>query len=269
MIHVTTAALIALLTDLARTTASPESSSAMAGILLHTAKGYADPESPGRSDILVGTSSSGQAAGHTYVTCTGQLPDPMLWHISNVTGMIAVLRPFVARDQDHQTTIKLEAGHVIIQEEENLFDSGDRHEFKSGSLDDYPRTLWDWIGHVPGVDGNKGTPQGRVNPRVDYNPAVLEPFLSIAKRRKAMLELYHYEDKRLTLVQIGDRYRGVLAPFPFEGHDVTGSSTAREPAAEVFRPVLPPPPKKPGAATLKDRAPVEDTLPLEPEPVST
>lgn len=267
MIHIPTAALIALLTDLAKTAASPDTGNAMAGVLLHTAKGYADPESPGKSDILAATSSNGQAAAHAYTSCTGQLHDPMLWHISNVTGMIAVLRPLVARDQDHKTVIRVEAGHVVVTEDENLFDSGDRHEFKSGSLDDYPRTLWDWIAFVPGVDGNKGTPQGRMNPRTDYNPTTLEPFLAIAKRRKAMLELYHYEDKRLTLVQVGDRYRGVLSPFPFEGHDVVGSSTARAPGGEVYRPVLPPVPVKPPVAALAKDSGKEPELPLEPDPV--
>lgn len=261
MIRVTTAALIALLTDLSRTAATPDSSSAMAGILLHTAKGYADPESPGKSDILAGTSGTGFAFGHAYVACSGQLYDPMLWHIKNVTGMIAVLKPMVSRDDDHQTVIRIEDGTVIVTEEENLFDSGDRHEFKSGSLDDYPRELWDVIGDIPAA------PQGRVNPRVDYNPAVLDPFLSIAKRRKSMLELYHYEDKRITLVQIGDRYRGGLVPFPFEGHDVVGSSTAREPSGDVHRPILPPAKPKP-VATGTTAAAVEVTLPLESEPAT-
>lgn len=262
MIRVTTAALIALLTDLSKTAATPDSRSAMAGILLHTAKGYADPEAPGKSDILVGTSSTGFAIGHAYVTCSGQLHDPMLWHISNVTGMIAGLKPMVSRDEDHQTVIRVEAGRVIVTEEENLFDSGDRHEFKAGSLDDYPRTLWHTIRDLPDI------PQGRVNPRVDYNPAVLDPFLSIAKRRKATLELYHYEDKRITLVQIGDRYRGALMPFPFEGHDVVGSGMAREPSGEVYQPAMPPVPKKPTPSTTAAATVVEVTLPLEPEPAS-
>lgn len=230
IIRIPTRDLVGLLTDLALTAADPATAGATAGVLLHTARGYAGG-SPGQVDLLVASSTDGVVLGHGHTSCAGQ-GEPMLWPIAAVRDVIAVLKP-KAKLEDHVTEISREDDDVTLAEDPDLFGEGARFTF--GVLDpaDWPtegaRQMLAEIRMSP--------PEGLapVAPRTDFLPARLAPFLKVASRRGEVLQVFRYHQRLPVSVQIGDGYRGVLSGFAFNDDD---RSTGLAPAGDVYPLVL-------------------------------
>lgn len=227
MIRIPTKNLLALLDDLARTTSG--SNGPTGGVLLHTTRGPKADE-PGLTDLLVGTATDGVCVGHTYVESTGQLARPSLWPLADVRAVAASFKPKAQALKDHAVEIVVDGTGVIVREDQNLFSDGLNVTFSEGPVDDYPRGLWRAIEDTPYIADDAKALQ----PRSDFHEFALKPFLAIAKRRNAPLELYRYHQTARWLVQIGDRYRGSV--FPVRPGWQSGTPAGDEPSGDVHAP---------------------------------
>lgn len=275
--------LLELLDSLVSTASADPKDGAIAGVLLHTVRGPLGAE-PGMTDLLVGTSCNRFVVGHTYVPAFGQLGGPVLWRIDDVKMVISAYQPKVKNSKDHAVEIRVEGGVVGISEAEDaLFDAdGLKLEFTVGRLAEYPRNAWTLLKRVSDAQILRdGLDLVQVLPRTDLGPAVLEPFVRVAKARKMPLELYRYHQRLPLLVQIGPSYRGAVATYKWDDDRPGGAGHA--PDAEVYAPTLPPPPPgkaesnplRDGAGLLVDTAggapgaidePLTDFPTLEPDP---
>lgn len=228
-LRIDTAELVAMLTDLVHTAGEPEAG-AVGGVLLHTARGWQGVE-PGRTALLVGTSTNRFAVGHTYTACSGSLP-PMLWPVQDVKAVVAVLKPLAK--EDHAVEIHAEDDQVRIIEDADLFGQSMTLTFGVGDLTKYPRQVWGVLTDVH-VTVRNGADTVPAMPRTDISPAALKPFVTIATRRKDPLEVYRYHQRRPVLIQIGGTYRGAIMPISWPD----GDSDGEMPSGEVWAPQLP------------------------------
>lgn len=205
LIRVKTKTLIDLLTDLSHTAhADPSVEPAMAGVLLHTDRGYPDPSEPGEADILVGTSTTYVHTGHSWVQCFGQT-GPMLWPITDVRAVLSVFKPLSKKEKEHSVDIRHEAGEVVVAEDPKLFGETSL-SFHTAPLDDWPRDRFKVL------DTNyEGRADTDPSARTDIDHASLQAFLKVAKRRGAPVQLYRRHQAKPILVQIGGAYRGIVA----------------------------------------------------------
>lgn len=210
-VRIPTHELVGLLTDLALTAADPADSGATAGILLHTARGYAGG-SPGATDLLVGTSTDGIVIGHAHTGCAGQT-EPMLWPLADVRAVIAVLKP-LAKDKNHGVELSHADDTIKVAEDPDLFGEGLTLTFTGYAVDEFP---------LDGVrsqlaEVRMSPPEGSAPaaPRTDFHPSRLAPFLAVAKRRNVVLEMYRHHQRLPVTVQIGQEYRGVVSPFQWK-----------------------------------------------------
>jgi hypothetical protein len=239
-IRVETKHLVELLGTLAYTAAT--------GILLHTARGYPTGGEPGKSDLLVGTSSTGQVAGHTHVVAYGQLPRPVLLLMQDVDAVLAAYRPRLKDNKEHAVEIAIASAlsspgvtrdQVTVREDEDMFGNGLRIEFEASSLEDYPRAVWSLLTEehlAPRVQTDDSTKIPR-SPRTDYNAADLAPFVAIAKHLKCELQTFNYHHRLPTLVQIGHKYRGLIRPAHWP--DERSPRLGEGPGADVYPAKLP------------------------------
>lgn len=210
-IRIPTLALVGMLADLALTAADPADSDATAGVLLHTVRGHANGE-PGRSDLLVGTSTTGVLIGHCWTTCAGQLPAPTLWHVNDVRATLAMLKP-LAKEKEHTTRIDVGDRQVEVAEDlGTLPGMGDSLTLSFGPLD-----VEDWP--MEGVHAQLTALRMSVKdkpavPRTTMTSSRLAPFLKVASRRNDYLEVYRYHQSLPVHVQVGGGYRGVISPVP-------------------------------------------------------
>jgi S-DNA-T family DNA segregation ATPase FtsK/SpoIIIE len=265
-VHIESAKLAAILTDLVATASKPEDVPTIAQVLLHSARGY-EGSDVGRSDLIVGTSTNRYAVGHTFTRAEGQLPGPMLWPVNDAHNLIAALKRKCKGEKDedrekHAVKISRVGDLVEIIEDplqRDLF--GEKlwsTRFPVGNLDDYPRGVWDILlagnrAYTPVIDDGREVEQ---LPRVDLDPAYLAPFVAIAKRRGWVLETYTRHHRLPVHIQIGPAYRGAVIPVSYSDGEEQRAKVVR-PEADVYDPGLPPPPppkpKKPAA----DAKPVE------------
>lgn len=230
MIHVQTKHLVGLLTDLIHTSAPDDLHSS--GVLLHSARGYADATEPGQTDLLVGTSTNGFQCGHTWTAAAGQLP-AMLWRLDDAHGVISTFKKKARGHPEHAVDIRRDADHITVAEDPQLFGETSM-TFTALPLDDYPRDLW------KAMDG-----QQRVEldtdeaPRTDLSATQLATLAKIARRHGAPIQLYRYHQRRYLLVQIGDCYRGVVAPHRWDADAPVSVGDA--PGGDLYPPVLPDP----------------------------
>ncbi|MEV6879696.1 hypothetical protein [Amycolatopsis sp. NPDC051128] len=244
-IRVETADLIDLLQLLEHTASSDREDGVTAGILLHTARGERGSE-PGRQDLLVGTSTDRFATGHTNVVAYGQLARPTLWGIDDVKAVVATFKSKAKRSKDdegHQVLVDVDLGQVTVSEDPNLYDDGVRLSFHEAPVDDFPRRLWHVLAHVD-VDAYLST-DGRHIPaanRTDLGAARLAPFTKVAAKLGAPIQLFRTHQNRYLLVQIGEHYRGAIAPVRWD-LDVS-LIEGEEPSADVNAPDLPPAPNR-------------------------
>lgn len=266
-VRIETAELRDLLADLVLTALPDAEDGPLAGVLLHTARGQLYGEDAGRTDLLVGTSANRTAVGHGFVRSDGHLP-PMLWPTTHVRPLISWLRERCKGEKDsdeerHAVAITVADGLAVIVEDpaqRSMF--GDKlasTRLPLGDLNEYPRGTWDlieagnarmWTAVLDG--GLEVDPL----PRMDIDPAHLEPFVKIAKRRKWVLECYRQHHRKPLHVQIGTQYRGVVIPRSY-ADGPKDREKGQAPDVEVYDPGLPPrvePDPKPGP---DDPEPVE------------
>lgn len=242
-VRIETRHLLGLLGALVHTAAREVELGAIAGVLLHSARGYRGDE-PGKTDLLVGTSLDGRVAGHMNVDAYGELPRPMLWRIDDVRMLIAAFKPKVKDNKEHAVEIRLDEDCVVVREDEGSLFGGDglRLEFAEGSIADYPRNVWTLLSDVhinPRVTDDEDNPVP-VLPRTDIAPDALAPFVRVAKAISAPVELYRFHQRLPVLVQVGTRYRGALVTASWDG----GSLEGEAPGADIHPPDLPPPPNR-------------------------
>jgi len=225
-VRIPTHELVGLLTDLSLTAADPADSGATAGILLHTARGYLGG-SPGKTDVLVGTSTNGYIVGHAHIGCAGQM-DPMLWPVADVRAVIAVLKP-LAKDKNHGVEIGLDGSTIKVAEDPNLFGEGMALTFTGYDVGEFPldgvRAMLTEVRMSPPEDS------APVAPRTDFDPALVAPFLKVAARRNSLIEIYRYHQRLPVVIQVGPFYRGMLSPFQWKDED---RSAGVAPAGDVY-----------------------------------
>lgn len=233
MMRVHTSKLLCLLRDLEHTAKDP--GGMPTGILLHTVRGHGG-EDVGLTDLLVGTSTNRITAGHSYVEAYGQLRKPVVLPLADSRAVVAAFRPRLTANKEHALEITLDGDQVIIREDPDLFGDGLQVSFDVGDLDKFSRNVWGLLDKpaMPADDDEDATTQ----PRQDLSAGLLEPFVKVARSRGEAMQLYRYHHRRRILVQIGDRYRGVLAAYMSDERSVAELS---EPSGEVYDPQLPEP----------------------------
>lgn len=220
--RVETKRLVEILTDLAYTSAVDGPNS---GVLLHSARGYANPAEPGVTDLLVGTSTNGRHAGHTWCAANGQLP-PMLWRLDDVHAVTTVLKAVSRGVKEHMVDILRDGTHVTVAEDPTLF--GDTSmRITAAALDEYPRDLWRAMQGVGGKPLDEEMPA-----RLDLAAPELAALARVARRRSEDVRTFRVPRSRRILIQIGDTYRGVVVARAEDSDDT-------EPDAEVYAPELP------------------------------
>lgn len=242
-IRVLTSHLVPMLADLLHTAESDADGGAVAGVLLHSDQGAFGVE-PGKTSLLVGTSTDTTVVGHTWTQASGSLP-PMLWGIEDVRAAIAVCKPLYRNEKTHVTIIDREGDRIVLREDPKLFGDGAELSFPAGKLNDFPRSLWQLLSDVhmrPAVRGENGHPLPAV-PRTDFLPRRLTPFIKIAHSRGENLSLFTYHQFLPVLVQIGETYRGAVIPSRWPE-----SWSGDEPDADLWPADLPPVPPATKAA---------------------
>lgn len=271
-VSVTTKEFVSLLQALSHTAAKDAVEGAIAGILLHTARGYASAE-PGQSTLLVGTSTTTRTVGHSWVLASGQTR-PMLWPIGEVSSAIAVLKQMSQGNPEHQVEIRDDGEQVTLSEGADLFGERVSYTFLLGDAGKFPASIWRVISDVhtrsfPVDHETKRRVPAGVRTRIP--PRNLAPFVAVAKARGELLELYRYHPRLPLLVTIGDSYRGAL--LPERADDDLAAVDA--PGLGIYPADLPKPkPDKPGAGVtstvnLKHATGVladSVTTPEEPQP---
>ncbi len=235
--------LIELLTVLSLTSSDDEALPT-GGVLLHTARGYGYGPQSGKTDVLVGTSTTRFAAGHLFVPTGGQWRRAVLWGIDDVRAVLDAFRPKLRANKLAEVSISIRDKEIEVAESGQLDLDGEglRLVFTEKDLGDFPREVWRTLSDVlinPEVRDHKNrvVPE---RPRTDVNASQLEPFVKAAKILKAALELYRFHQHRPVLIQIGSAYRGVLFPTRFDETETPGAGVA--PDSEIHPPDLPPPP---------------------------
>lgn len=231
MIRIETKTFLQLLGDLVHTATATGTS---AGVLLHSARGHADPTEPGVSDLLAGTSSTGRLVGHTWCAAGGQLP-PMLWRLGDVQAVITVFNALAKGQKEHTLDIRRDLDEITVAEDPNLFGETSL-TFAAAPLDDYPRDLWRAMdGYILNAVVDVGTDPA---PRTDLDPHALAALAKVAKRRCVPIRTYRVHQSRRMLLQIGDTWRGALMPSVW---DRTAGEIGDAPDSDMYPPMLPDP----------------------------
>lgn len=228
LLKIRTKALVGVLTDLVLTSA--DEGHPNAGVLIHAARGYADPSEPGQGDILVGTSTTGFHCGHTWVSAIGQLP-VMLWRLGDAQVVLDTFKKKSRGQKEHALDIRRDGDHVTVAEDPQLFGETSV-TFQTLPLDDYPRDLWRVMKGAHRVDLDT-----EPMPRTDIAPHALTVLGKIARRHGHPIELYRYHQRRAVLVQIGSTYRGAVWPQRWDA-DVAPAA-GESPSSDLYPPVLP------------------------------
>jgi hypothetical protein len=241
-VQVRTKDLIGLLQALVHTAASEPDEGSIHGVLLHTARGYASAE-PGKSGLLVGTSTDTTVVGHTWTLAAGAIR-PTLWPLGEVRAVIGVLRQMSRNDKEHCVDIRADGDQVTVEEAETLLGAGASYTFDAGDASVFPpvwRVLTDAPirpSVVPDEDGHE-VPAGL---RTVVTESMLAPFAAIAKARSEPIEIYRYHQRLPVLLAIGSNYRGALMPLK----QPDDYQAAQHPEDGVYPADLPPPRKKNG-----------------------
>lgn len=228
LLKIPTKQLVGLLADLILTSA--DEGHPNAGVLLHSARGYADPSEPGQGDLLVGTSTTGFHCGHTWASAIGRLP-VMLWRLGDAQVVLDTFKKKSRGIKEHAVDIRRDGDHVIVAEDPQLFGETSV-SFQTLPLDDYPRDLWRVLDghHRLALDTDP-------MPRTDLGARALTVLGKVAKRHGYPIELYRYHQRRAVLVQIGPRYRGAVWPQRWDA-DVAPSA-GEAPSTDLYPPAMP------------------------------
>ncbi|HET6290469.1 MAG TPA: hypothetical protein VFG15_27445 [Amycolatopsis sp.] len=242
-IKIDTVRLVDLLDRLVPTASKDTGDGATAGILLHTARGEYGDE-PGKTDLLVGTSTDRLVIGHDHTPCHGSLGRATLWGVNDVKTLLAAFKPKAkdSKDDDpHMVLVDLAGEHIVVSEDPDLYDDGLSVSFQVQNLDDYPRGLWTVLEVInPGPYEMHDGRTIEASRRTDMSPRRIAPFNKVASKLGESVQFYRTHQHRHVLVQIGDTYRGALVPSRYDDDLDDGSG----PAADVYEPNLPPEPKR-------------------------
>ncbi|MFC5993527.1 hypothetical protein ACFQE5_04765 [Pseudonocardia hispaniensis] len=239
-VRVLTSSLLGVLADLARTADTGPDAGQFGAVLLHTCRGHHGAE-PGKLELLAGASTDRHTAGHTHTPCSGQLGEPTLWSLRDIKSVITVFKAARGRDphNTHAVQIHRSGGEITIREDPNLIDEGVSLAFGELDAGDYPAPgLYTMLGAAPPgavVLGAGGLQLVPATPRTAIPYERLVPFTAVARRRGDIVQLYRHHQHARILVQIGDAYRGVLAPVRLVDEAV-GDETA--PDTELYPPDL-------------------------------
>lgn len=231
IVRVQTRGLLGLLVDLARTTAAGADAGATGGVLLSTGRGHHGAE-PGRVELLGGVSTTGRAMGYAHVHCVGQLATPQLWSHRDAHAVVQVFGAAAGKDKDGEHAVEVEqvGAEVLVREDPTLFGDGVSLSFQPLDRADFPaRTAYRVLS---GASWPEVPKRGRVTvkrdghdvpdgPRLDVDGAVLAPFVAVGRRRGRPLQLYTRHPLVPVLVQVGDSYRGALAPWAADDDTAT------------------------------------------------
>lgn len=230
--------LVGLLTDLLHTASDDPDLPALRGILVHTCRGHWGAD-PGQVDLLAGISSNRYVAGHTYTQVNGQLGDqPMWWDRTDVTALLAVLKPLSKKD-GHVVNLRLSGARIVVEEDPDLFGEGFTCEFPYGDGADFPGQGIYRIVDAPISTTYLDTRDGEridvaAQLRTDLSSVHLAPFLAIGKRRGGLpLQLYRGHQYARIAVQIGEHYLGAIIPDRY-GLDTDGGAPTVEVQAPEF-----------------------------------
>lgn len=226
-----TKALVGLLTDLAHTAADPAEAEATAAVLLHSARGHLGA-APGKTDLLVGTSTDSVLLGHAHTQCYGSVA-PMLWPISDTKAVLGALKP-LAKIKEHTTEIAVDAERITVAETPNLF-GGLELSFKGLDIEAWPTEGVHRMLTVLRTTPSMPNPDEPA-PRTDIHASRLAPFLKIASRRSEPLQFFRWHQYVPIVVQIGDAYRGITRPSDWP--DTDSVEDGFEPNGEVYPLVL-------------------------------
>lgn len=208
-IRIETKLLTEILEDLGRTATHGEGF-ATDGVLLWSGRGYLGDE-PGETGLLLGVSTTRYSAGYTFTAASGDLP-PMLWPITDVDAVLAVMKKVSAGKKDHAVEISRQGDEITVAEDPDLFGDGTSVSFTVGPIAEFPRALFglfDPETHPVVIEDEKRI---TASLRTDYAPAYLLPFLRIAVARNAEMRTWRYHQRRPVHIQIGPRYRGFVKP---------------------------------------------------------
>lgn len=231
LIRVPTKAFLALLADLALTSAEDGEN---AGVLLHSARGYVDPTEPGMTDMVVGTSCSSLYIGHTWCGAYGQM-EPMLWPLNDVAAVISVFKVLAKGKKEHTVDIRRDGDEITVAEDPTLFGETSLR-FTAAALDKYPRDRWQVLRGKYRLTNQHETEPA---PRTDFSAKNIALFAKIAKTRGEDLQLYRTHQRLPVLVQIGDTYRGVV--MPSTRWDKETPKAGEAPSTDLYAPTLPDP----------------------------
>lgn len=233
-VRINTAALIDLLGDLVLTADTSLHAGGTGNVLLYTTRAAIGAE-PGVSGVLAGFSHHAGMVGHTYTaTISGDLPRPVLWPVRDVKAIIAVFKAAGKADDDHAVDIRIDGPICEVSEDPDLFDDGRRLAFAHTDLEKYAGpAVFRLLEHAPVPAGKDAVDDVPLTRRTDFAAQLLAPFTKIASRRGEHLRMYRQHQERRVLVQIGDTYRGAVAPTVF---DAVGPED--EPEADVLLPDL-------------------------------
>ena len=239
MTRVETGPLMGMLRDLLLTAASdPAEGGVLANLLVHTERAHRGDE-PGMVDVLVGSSCDRFVAGHTSILAAGQLHGPpMLWSVADVRALLAALKELGGKQEYHAVQVSRDDRGITVAEDPDLFGDGASFTFQWSAYDEYPvGGLFAALAYEP--DGEPIRLDSEVVPnlpRTDWAPSQLSTFATIASRRKQLLEVYRFHQRRPTLVEIGPSYRGVVMPINYDWQ----GPNVRYPSGDLYVPELPP-----------------------------
>lgn len=229
-VRIPTRDLVGLLTDLALTAADPANGGPRAGILLHTARGHSG-DAPGKVDLLVGTSGDGTMIGHAHAACSGQIA-PMLWPIGEVRAVLAVIKP-LAKEKDHAVEITADGVKIAVAEDADLFGERLKLTFTGADPGDYPaQQAAERLSEIRVTPPEDSVPAA---PRTDLQADKLAPFLKVAIRRGELVQVFRWHQRLPVVVQIGDSYRGLVAPSIWRDEDRAAGAA---PGGDVYPLVL-------------------------------
>lgn len=254
-----TRGLIHLLEDISLTASKDTEDPGMNGVVLHTDRGTwstkprarrGEPEGQAlidtvATDLLVATSADRYSVAQCHYPCTGGLPRPVFVRLSDVASAIGLCGQMVTkagRNVTHHVIITLRGDTLCIQEDPTMHPDGVLIEVPGVVVPvGFPRDPVSMLSPDPMipvvVDGEVVEPTLGTG----YYSQLLSVAATVGSRRRMPVVLYRHHQRRLTVVEVGQAYRMVMAPAAPD--EDAGQQV--EPQVPLYRPDLPEPAPQP------------------------
>lgn len=183
---VDTAALLGLLTDIARTASTDDVMPMINGVLLHTA-------SHDKTPVLVATSTDRFHLGQAHIECTGGIPESFV-RLDDIKRLIAVLKPLA----HGESLLEISAA------DNALAFNVDGMAMTLPTSEELPK--WPKIGPLFSTDRNSAEQHTAIAPRL------MATMTAVAKARGESLRIQFQGANRPVIVLIGDAYRALVMP---------------------------------------------------------